>query len=199
MNKIHTVGRYMIEVWKAAGMDMQNVKVGLPATGGSRCQLAHLTVWPACDFVQFLWASEQITAFSDEYWRRVMDIATKNTVTRMQRCCTIMGRTVRGPPRAPPLAAPWLQRSPRVYDVAQCGHAWLCGCLPCRRPTPCQRPRSCTPPCSAQMSSSSRYALHLRAQPRFPCPQRDMPPRLHWVAPHTHRPTSASLAWTSGR
>lgn len=69
LNKIRDVGRYMIEVWKAAGMDMTNV--------------------------EFLWASDEINGAADEYWRLVMDIATKNTVKRIQRCCTIMGRTVR--------------------------------------------------------------------------------------------------------
>lgn len=66
LKKIKTVGRYMIEVWRAAGMDMDNV--------------------------EFLWASEEINAHANEYWLRVMDIARRNTVTRIQRCCTIMGR-----------------------------------------------------------------------------------------------------------
>jgi tyrosyl-tRNA synthetase len=54
--KIQTVGRYMIEIWKAVGMDMRNV--------------------------HFLWASEEIIAHSEEYWARVMEIARLNTVTR---------------------------------------------------------------------------------------------------------------------
>ena len=49
LNKIKTVGLYMIEIWKAIGMNMQNV--------------------------QFLWASDEINAHADEYWTRVMDIA----------------------------------------------------------------------------------------------------------------------------
>ena len=36
------VGRYMIEIWKAIGMDMTNV--------------------------EFLWASDEINAHADEYW-----------------------------------------------------------------------------------------------------------------------------------
>ncbi|TFJ83657.1 hypothetical protein NSK_004761 [Nannochloropsis salina CCMP1776] len=66
LKKIQTVGRYMIEIWRAVGMDMQNV--------------------------EFLWASEEINAHSDEYWSRVMDIARINNLARIQRCCTIMGR-----------------------------------------------------------------------------------------------------------
>ena len=42
--------------------------------------------------VQFLSASEEINKRPDEYWSLVMDIAKTNTVTRIKRCCTIMGR-----------------------------------------------------------------------------------------------------------
>ena len=64
--KIKTVGLYMIEIWKAIGMDMRNV--------------------------QFLWASDAINAEADKYWSIVMDIARVNNLARIQRCCTIMGR-----------------------------------------------------------------------------------------------------------
>jgi len=67
LNKIKTVGRYMIEVWKAAGMSMDRVK--------------------------FVWASEEILARADEYWSLVFDIATKNSLTRVLRCTQIMGRS----------------------------------------------------------------------------------------------------------
>jgi len=66
INKIQTVGRYMIEVWKAAGMDMKNV--------------------------EFLWASEEINKRASEYWLRVSDIASTFTLTRIKRCGTIMGK-----------------------------------------------------------------------------------------------------------
>jgi tyrosyl-tRNA synthetase len=66
LNKIKTVGLYMIEIWKAIGMDMRNVR--------------------------FLWASDEINNHADEYWSRVMDIARINNLARIQRCCTIMGR-----------------------------------------------------------------------------------------------------------
>ena len=66
LNKIRIVGQYMIEIWKAIGMNMQNV--------------------------QFLWASDEINAKADEYWTLVMDIARLNNIARIQRCCTIMGR-----------------------------------------------------------------------------------------------------------
>ena len=46
LDKIRTVGWYFIEIWKAAGMKMSNVK--------------------------FLWASDFINQRPDEYWMRVM-------------------------------------------------------------------------------------------------------------------------------
>ena len=64
--KIQTVGRYFVEVWKAAGMNMENVR--------------------------FLWAAEEINKNSDRYWLLVMNIARAFTVSRMKRCCQIMGR-----------------------------------------------------------------------------------------------------------
>lgn len=66
LKKIRVVGQYFVEVWKACGMNMENVK--------------------------FLWASDEINKRPDEYWSRVMNIATLNSVTRIKRCCTIMGR-----------------------------------------------------------------------------------------------------------
>jgi len=42
LEKIRVVGRYFVEVWKAAGMDLSNVR--------------------------FLWASEEINSRADEYW-----------------------------------------------------------------------------------------------------------------------------------
>lgn len=66
LKRIRMVGEYMIEIWKAAGMNMENV--------------------------QFLWASDEINANPDKYWTLVMDIARRNNIARIQRCCTIMGR-----------------------------------------------------------------------------------------------------------
>ena len=66
LKKIKMVGQYMIEIWKAIGMDMRNVR--------------------------FLWASDEINSHAEEYWTLVMDIARLNNLARIQRCCTIMGR-----------------------------------------------------------------------------------------------------------
>lgn len=64
LEKIQTVGRYFIEVWKACGMDMQNV--------------------------QFIWASELVK--SDSYWKLVLQIAKTNSIRRFIRTAEIMGR-----------------------------------------------------------------------------------------------------------
>lgn len=66
LENIRTVGKYFIEVWKACGMNMEKV--------------------------EFKWASDEINARPDEYWMLVMDIARKNNLKRVLRCCTIMGR-----------------------------------------------------------------------------------------------------------
>eukprot|EP00920_Eleutheroschizon_duboscqi_P030979 GHVT01075006.1.p1 GENE.GHVT01075006.1~~GHVT01075006.1.p1 ORF type:complete len:306 (+),score=39.86 GHVT01075006.1:812-1729(+) len=66
LQKIRRVGEYFIEVWKAVGMDMRNVR--------------------------FLWASEEINKHAAVYWERVMDVARKFTITRVKRCSQIMGR-----------------------------------------------------------------------------------------------------------
>jgi len=67
LQKIQTTGKYLIEIWKAAGMDMCNV--------------------------EFLWASEHINRNPNQYWSLVLDIARRNTVSRVTRCAQIMGRS----------------------------------------------------------------------------------------------------------
>lgn len=59
LKKIQTVGRYLIEIWKAAGMDLTNV--------------------------EFLWSSEEINKRAHEYWPMVMDIARRNKLPRIMR------------------------------------------------------------------------------------------------------------------
>jgi tyrosyl-tRNA synthetase len=66
LKKIKVVGEYMIEVWKAVGMNL--------------------------DMVEFLWASDEINARPHEYWTLVMDIAIKFKLNRIMRCTQIMGR-----------------------------------------------------------------------------------------------------------
>jgi tyrosyl-tRNA synthetase len=98
LKKIKKVGEYMIEVWKAAGMDMDNV--------------------------QFLWASEEINKNPDDYWGRVMDIATKNNLKRIIRCCTAMGREESDDLSAAQIFYPCMQCADIFYlkaDICQLG------------------------------------------------------------------------------
>ncbi|XP_019452619.1 PREDICTED: tyrosine--tRNA ligase 1, cytoplasmic-like [Lupinus angustifolius] len=69
LKKIEIVGRYLIEIWKAVGMDLEGGKV------------------------EFLWSSKEINARADEYWPLVLDIAQKNNLKRIIRCSQIMGRS----------------------------------------------------------------------------------------------------------
>ena len=66
LEKIKTVGKYLIEVWKAAGMNLENVV--------------------------FKWASEEITNNADKYWPTMLDVARRFNITRVKKCCQIMGR-----------------------------------------------------------------------------------------------------------
>ena len=66
LDRIHKCGEYFIEVWRALGM--------------------------AVDDVEFIWASEEIQKRASEYWPLVFDIGSRNSVQRLTRCCTIMGR-----------------------------------------------------------------------------------------------------------
>eukprot|EP00760_Papus_ankaliazontas_P005616 PhM_4_TR12676/c0_g1_i1/m.41143/K01866/YARS, tyrS; tyrosyl-tRNA synthetase len=66
LERIQTVGKYFIEVWRASGMDMTGVK--------------------------FLWSSEEINKHAKDYWTRVMDIGRKSSLARITKCCQIMGR-----------------------------------------------------------------------------------------------------------
>lgn len=64
LEKIRTCGEYFIEVWKAAGIDLNSVEV--------------------------VWASDLVN--SSEYWKNVVQIAKLTTVSRAERALTIMGR-----------------------------------------------------------------------------------------------------------
>ena len=66
LEKIRTVGKYMIEIWRACGMPV--------------------------DKVNFVWASEEINKYPDKYWALVMDICSTFTITRLKRCTKILGR-----------------------------------------------------------------------------------------------------------
>ncbi len=64
LNKIQTVGKYFIEVWRASGMDLSNV--------------------------EFIWASDLVK--DSDYWMLVLRIARTNKLARFIRTAQIMGR-----------------------------------------------------------------------------------------------------------
>jgi tyrosyl-tRNA synthetase len=66
LEKIAIVGEYLIEVWKAAGMNLQHV--------------------------EFQWASKEISEQADTYWPWMLDIGRRFNITRIKKCCQIMGR-----------------------------------------------------------------------------------------------------------
>ena len=98
LEKIKSVGRYMIEVWKAVGMDMEKV--------------------------EFKWASEEIVNHSMEYWSLVLDIARRNNVTRIKRCGQIMGRSENEDMSAAQILYPCMQCADIFFlkaDICQLG------------------------------------------------------------------------------
>ncbi|KAM1146210.1 hypothetical protein ACFX13_038858 [Malus domestica] len=100
LKKIETVGRYMIEIWRAAGMNLDTGKV------------------------EFLWSSKEINARAHEYWPRVMDIARKNKLPRIIRCSQIMGRTEQDELTAAQILYPCMQCADIFFlqaDICQLG------------------------------------------------------------------------------
>ncbi len=68
LSKIKVVGEYLKQVWTASGMDMSDGKV------------------------VFKWASDEITNNASIYWPKMLDIARRFTISRIKKCCQIMGR-----------------------------------------------------------------------------------------------------------
>jgi tyrosyl-tRNA synthetase len=66
LNKIKIVGQYFIEIWRACGVDMNNV--------------------------EFIWASDNIKDNASKYMEIMLDIGSTFTVSDTMHCCTIMGR-----------------------------------------------------------------------------------------------------------
>jgi tyrosyl-tRNA synthetase len=64
LEKIQTVGKYFIEVWRACGMDQKNV--------------------------EFVWASDVVK--NPDYWKLVLQVAKTNSYKRFIRTAEIMGR-----------------------------------------------------------------------------------------------------------
>ncbi|XP_021905669.1 tyrosine--tRNA ligase 1, cytoplasmic [Carica papaya] len=100
LKKIQTVGHYLIEIWKAVGMN----SIG--------------------DKVEFLWSSEEINSRAHEYWPLVMDIARRNKLPRVMRCVQIMGRSETDELTAAQILYPCMQCADIFFlkaDICQLG------------------------------------------------------------------------------
>lgn len=96
LEKIQTCGDYMIEMWKASGMELENV--------------------------EFVRSSEIVK--EPDYWKLVLNIAKENTVTRITRCAQIMGRSEKETLSAAQILYPCMQAADIFHlkvDIAQLG------------------------------------------------------------------------------
>lgn len=96
LEKIQEVGRYFIEVWKAAGVDMSKVEV--------------------------LWTSDATR--NEEYWKKVITVAQNSTLARAQRALTIAGRTTKETVQTAQLFYPMMQVADIFWldvDICQLG------------------------------------------------------------------------------
>ncbi|QQG49241.1 MAG: tyrosine--tRNA ligase [archaeon] len=96
LDKIQEVGKYFVEVWRAAGVDMSKVEV--------------------------LWTSE--AARQEDYWKRVVTVAQETTLARTQRALTIAGRTTKEAVHTAQLFYPMMQVADIFWldvDICQLG------------------------------------------------------------------------------
>lgn len=96
LETIQQAGRYFVEVWKAAGVDMSKVEV--------------------------LWTSDAVK--SEDYWRKVLTVAQNTTLARAQRALTILGRTGRDVIQTAQLFYPVMQVADIFWldvDICQLG------------------------------------------------------------------------------
>ena len=96
LENIQTVGKYLIEVWKACDIDLSNV--------------------------EFLWVSDFVK--DDNYWKKVMQIARNSTVKRITRCSQIMGRSENETLQASQILYPCMQCADIFHlnvDITQLG------------------------------------------------------------------------------
>lgn len=96
LDKIKTVGKYLMEVWKVAGMDL--------------------------DKVEFVWVSDYVK--DEEYWKKIMQIARNTTIKRIIRCGQIMGRKDNEVLQSSQILYPCMQAADIFYleaDICQLG------------------------------------------------------------------------------
>ncbi len=96
LEKIQKVGKYLIEVWKACDMYIDNV--------------------------EFVWVSDMVK--DDAYWKTVMQIARETTLNRVLRTTQIMGRSENETLQASQIMYPCMQAADIFYlkaDICQLG------------------------------------------------------------------------------
>ena len=96
LDKIQNVGKYLIEIWKACGLDTKNV--------------------------EFVWASDLLN--SREYWKTVMQVARHSTLHRIMRTVEIMGRSEQDTLHASQVFYPCMQAADIFHlkaDICQLG------------------------------------------------------------------------------
>ena len=96
MEKIHKAGEYMVEVWRACGLDV--------------------------DKVEFVWGSDLVS--QKEYWEKVLKIGVSSSVKRIVRCAQIMGRQESENLSAGQIFYPCMQAADIFHmgiDIAQLG------------------------------------------------------------------------------
>ncbi|MBI4392988.1 MAG: tyrosine--tRNA ligase [Euryarchaeota archaeon] len=96
LEKIKTTGEYLIEIWRACGMDLSKV--------------------------EFVWASELVK--DEEYWKTVMNIARDSSLDRILRTTQIMGRSEKDKLSAAQILYPCMQAADIFHlkaDLTQLG------------------------------------------------------------------------------
>jgi tyrosyl-tRNA synthetase len=96
LDRIQEVGKYFIEVWKAAGVDVSKVDV--------------------------LWTSEAVKG--EDYWKKVVRVAQNVTLARSRRAISIMGRTEKELVQTAQLFYPMMQVADIFWldvDICQLG------------------------------------------------------------------------------
>jgi len=96
LENIQKAGEYFIEIWKATGLDMDNV--------------------------EFIRVSDYVN--DSEYWRKVMEVARNSTIKRIVRCSQIMGRKESETRQASQILYPCMQAADIFHldvDVCQLG------------------------------------------------------------------------------
>jgi tyrosyl-tRNA synthetase len=96
LERIQTTGKYLIEIWRATGMDLSKV--------------------------DFVWASEFIE--DETYWKKVMNIARDTSLDRVLRTTQIMGRSEKDKLSASQILYPCMQAADIFHlqaDITQLG------------------------------------------------------------------------------